>query len=525
MPREARPAERARRARRSSHASRLFFWGVLLCGCSRHSGGPAREPPPARPAHVAARLGTHIPSQTGKERLAFQARIDPDLKRIEVELCPSGFRIERLNAPSPGAERLLEGGAIITPRAALACPGEGVDVPDSKPDECLHYVVNLPEKSHDPTSLRRAGADALVSPDLWLWVPSPRPVGVVMQLSLTLPDGLVALLPWPATLPETAFAWKSAGAFSHTPPTPLLVPGAELSVAALGDGFGQHASVVRDWIAQGARASSLLFGQFPVPHALVIAVPGDRSGPGFGMALRGGGPAVVIFLDRHASAASLVNDWTATHEFLHLGVPRLPPEDAWLFEGLASYYTEVVRARAGIISPAQAYQHLLEGFGRGKRNEGSLSLRDESSQMHERHSFFRVYWAGAALAFLTDVEARRASGPTLDAALRSFAECCAASEDDWTAQRVLAYLDQSMGAPRFSEHARRWLDRREFPELDDALRTLGVAPGSRGEAIFGPAPNAAIRDAIMAPSALSSSARGAGKSSPPEPQSEPHRRE
>ncbi len=120
--------------------------------------------------------------------------------------------------------------------------------------------------------------------------------------------------------------------------------------------------------------------------------------------------------------------------------------------------------------------------------------------MHERHSYYRVYWAGAALAFLTDVEARRASGPTLDAALRSFAECCAASEDDWTAERVLAHLDQSLAAPRFSEQARRWLDRREFPELEGALRALGVAPGARGKAIFGRAPNAAIRDAIMAPS-------------------------
>ena len=519
MPREARSPERPARYCRSWY---WFFWGVLLCGCSRHTGGAApREPLQARPAHVAARLGTHIPSLTGDERLVFNARIDPDLKRIEVELCPSGFRIERLNAPSPGAERLLEGGAIITPQGNYSCPGEGVDLPRSQPDECLRYAVNLPEKSPDPTSLRRAGADALVSPDLWLWVPSPRPEGVAMQLHFTLPDGLIALLPWQAALPESAFAWKSAGGFSHASPTPLLVPGGELRVAALADGFAERAGAVREWIAQGARASSLLFGHFPVPRALVIAVPGERSGPGFGMALRGGGPSVVIFLDRRVSAAELKDDWTATHEFLHLGVPRLPPEDAWLFEGLASYYTEVVRARAGIISPAQAYQHLLDGFERGKSNGSALSLRDESSQMHERRSFYRVYWAGAALAFLTDVEARRASGPTLDAALRAFSECCAASEDDWTAERVLAHLDQSLGAPRFTEHARRWLDRREFPELDGTLRTLGVARGARGQAIFGRAPNAAIRDAIMAPAALPAW----GDGSPTEPQGQPQRRE
>ena len=114
MPREARSPERAAR---SLLGWCCFFGGVLLCGCSRDSGVAARVPLPARPAHVTARLGTHIPSRSGEERLVFSARIDPDLKRIEVEVCPTGFRIERLNAPSPGAEQLLEGGSIITPQS------------------------------------------------------------------------------------------------------------------------------------------------------------------------------------------------------------------------------------------------------------------------------------------------------------------------------------------------------------------------------------------------------------------------
>ena len=518
MPREARSPERAARF----HSGwRVFFGGVLLCGCARRDVGAVRVPLPGHPPHVAARLGTHIPRLTGKERLDFNARVDRDLKRIEVEVCPSGFRIERLNAPSPESERLLEGGGVMTPQGVFPYLGEGVDLPRSQPDQCLHYAVNLPEKMDDPSGFRRVGADLLLTPDLWLWVPSPRPEGVAMRLHFTLPAGLIALLPWQDGLPETAFAWKSAGAFSHTAPTSLLVAGGELGLAVLGDGFVQQVGVVRDWIAEGARAANLLFDGLPVPRALVIAVPRDRPGPGFGMALRGGGPAVVILLDRHASAASLADDWTATHEFLHLGVPRLPLEDAWLFEGLASYYTEVVRARAGIISPARAYQHLLDGFARGRSTGGSLSLREESSQMHDRHSFYRVYWAGAALAFLTDVEARRAGGPTLDAALRSFAQCCAASEDEWTAERVLAHLDQSLGAPRFTERARRWLDRPDFPEVEAALRALGVTAGTRGQAVFGSAPNAAIRDAIMAPASSPSSlapAAAANGGSPTEPQ-------
>jgi M61 glycyl aminopeptidase len=449
----------------------------------------------------------HVPSVTHNERLQYEVRLDAELDRIDVQLCPSGFRIARLNSPSPGAERLLEGGNLVTPQGdvPVAPDSEGVDLPSTAADECLSYALHLPEKTPDPTSLRRVGRDRLASPDLWLWVPTPRPEGVQIRVHVQLPEGVTAALPWPLadsgtafSVPETAFSWKAGGAFTHGALETLSAPGgSELRWAVLGEGF-EHPADVRRWIAEGAQSASVLFGRFPVPRALLIAVPTDRPGPAFGMALRGGGPAVTVFLNRRASAATLQGDWTCSHEFLHLGVPRLPPEDAWLFEGLATYYTEVTRARSGLISPEQAYQHLLEGFERGRKDGGSLTLREESASMRERRSFYRVYWAGAALALLTDLSTRRAGGPTLDSALRSFAECCASSEEEWNAERVLAHLDATLGAPLFSDQARRWLDRAEFPDLSDALRALGVAPGKQGRAVFGRAPAAALRDAIMA---------------------------
>jgi hypothetical protein len=476
----------------------LFFWGVLLCGCGQRAVLAERSHPGSTP-----RVGRHIPSVTGQESLSYAVQLDAALTRIDVQACPSGFAIERLNAPSPGAQSLLSGGKIITSEGDYPCPDEGVDLAPLKPGECLRYSVLLPEKSADPSAFRRSGADVLASPDLWLWVPTPRPVGVRMRAHFTLPEGVVAALPWAGSgvdfeIPETAFAWKSGGAFMHSALQPLAAAGAELELSVLGPGFAEHDTDVRDWLLEGARTSSLLLGHFPVPRALVVAVPGDRRGPAFGMALRGGGPAVVILLDRHADAATLRRDWTCTHEFLHLGVPRLPPEDAWLFEGLATYYTEVTRARAGIISSAQAYQHLLDGFARGRAGAGTHTLRDDSREMRTRHAFFRVYWSGAALALLTDIASRRAGGVTLDSALRSFAECCAAAEDDWTAERVLARLDGTLGAPLFADQAKTWLDRKEFPDFEAALHALGVAPGSRGEAAFSRAPDAQIRDAIMA---------------------------
>jgi hypothetical protein len=453
------------------------------------------------------RSSVPLPS-TGREALSYAVRIDEPLRQISVEVCPRGFRIERLEAPSPGAQELLGGGHIITPEGDFPCPTDGVDLPQLKADECARYTVNLPDKTPDPTALRRVDPDLLASPDLWLWVAMPRPLHVPIRVRFTLPSGVLAALPWPLegdafTLSETAFSWKAGGAFTHTPPVALPVPGGELRWAELGQGF-EHASEVRAWLREGARASSLLFGHFAVPSALVLGVPGPPGRASFGMALRGGGPAVVILLDGRADAQSLANDWTCTHEFLHLGVPRLPPEDAWLFEGLATYYTELVRARAGLITPAQAYQHLLDGFERGRKNAWLETLRQASREMREKRAFYHVYWSGAALAFLTDVAARRAGGPSLDSALRSFADCCAASEEDWTAERVLARVDVLLGTPRFAPLAQAWLDRAQFPDVNGVLRDLGVSPGQHADAVFQPARDAAIREAIMARAADSS---------------------
>jgi hypothetical protein len=440
----------------------------------------------------------------GHESLHYEVRLDDALSTIEVEVCPRGFRIERLESPSPGAQELLGGDPIITPEARYRCSDDGVELPLIQADECLRYRVHMPERAQDPTAFRRVDRDLLASPDLWLWVPTPRPAELAMRVHFTLPNGVVAALPWPKVgedfeLSETAFAWKAGGAFAHAEPKMLSVQGGELVWSALGHGF-EHEAEVEAWLGDSARAASLLFGHFPVSRAVVLGVPGERGRAPFGMALRGGGPAVVILLDRFADRVSLANDWTSTHEFLHLSVPRLPPEDAWLFEGLATYYTEVVRARAGLITPAAAYQHLLDGFERGRKHAAERTLREASATMRQNHDFYRVYWAGAALAFLTDLAARRAGGPTLDSALRAFAECCAASKEDWDAERLLAKLDAALGAPRFASIAHTYLDRAGFPELTVALRELGVSPGTRGEAIFQPAPSAALRDAIMAPS-------------------------
>ena len=185
---------------------------LAFVACQRpravESGAQQRAPRSAR------RRAVEVLPARGDERLSYVATIDEQLSRIQVEICPSGFRIERLLAPSPGAQELLGGGHIITPEGDYPCPGDELSLPHSKPGECLHYTVDLPEKTLDPTALRRVDRDLLASPDLWLWIPAPRPLGVPMRVHFNLPKGVLAALPWPVqgqdfVLSETAFSWKA----------------------------------------------------------------------------------------------------------------------------------------------------------------------------------------------------------------------------------------------------------------------------------------------------------------------------
>ena len=251
---------------------------MLLLGCERQRTGALTRTAWPTVTRASPRVGRHVPSQTGSETLAYTIELDAALTRIDVQVCPRGFRIERLNAPGPGARELLEAGRVITPVGDLPCAEEGVDLPRLEVDECLRYRVLVPEQSPDASGLRRVGGDLLASPDLWLWIPTPRPLGLSLTAHFSLPEGVTPVVPWPGkgadfTLPESAFTWKSSGAFSHLPSVSLEVAGSKLAVSVLGAGFGAHQAAVYDWLTEGARCANLLFGRFPVPESSVIVVP------------------------------------------------------------------------------------------------------------------------------------------------------------------------------------------------------------------------------------------------------------
>jgi predicted metalloprotease with PDZ domain len=191
----------------------------------------------------------------------------------------------------------------------------------------------------------------------------------------------------------------------------------------------------------------------------------------------------------------LGDDSTALHELLHLGIPHIDLEHAWLFEGIVEYETRRARARAGTLAPERAWWELADGFERGRRAGTGRTLAEESAAMHRTRAYWRVYWAGAAIALETDVELRKC-GTSLQAALARLAREHAVAVGLSLAD-VIAALDRGCLSAPLAKIAARELARSEFPEIAPLLAWLGVRAGEAGAKLDDRAPGSAVRDAII----------------------------
>jgi hypothetical protein len=273
----------------------------------------------------------------------------------------------------------------------------------------------------------------------------------------------------------------------------ITVAGGVLDVAVLGELRDVDVSIQR-WLEDAAQQLLGVYGVFPVPRVQVVVVPATGRGDAvpFGRVLRDGGPGVQFFVDPAATLPALLDDWTATHELSHLLLPYIRRADSWMSEGFASYYQNVLRARAGAYDARQAWQKLVEGFDRGQRQQYADTLT-ESIRNRGDNFLMRLYWSGAAIALLADVELRR-SGSSLDAVLAGLQRCCLPSTRSFSAMAMAAQLDRLGGDGVFERLRARWTAAREFPSVGALLYDLGVRRDTAGRVrLDDAAPLAAIR--------------------------------
>ena len=260
----------------------------------------------------------------------------------------------------------------------------------------------------------------------------------------------------------------------------------DLAILQAADEAASSSAVIQGWLEHHLANARLAFGQVPVDRLQVIALPIDRfirrSGEHRGFlspvpwaeVLRGGGSSIMTVLDSSRSLQDFRQDWTLTHELSHLLHPVMDGRDRWLYEGIGTYYQNVLRARSGDLSEQQAWQKLHEGFGRGKRAtvEGTtLAERGKG-----RRSFMRIYWSGVVMALGIDLSLRTSSNnqQSLDTVLKQFSECCLEDQVVWSGLDFMKKLDQISNTTLFTQQYRAMIRSTSFPPHEELYAQLGI---------------------------------------------------
>lgn len=447
------------------------------------------------------------------EAWTYEFRLDGALTRLEALVCFDGPPGAELAPIDRVGRRYLRSADGPTGPESAPLPREGSVVATAHlpPGSCVRYVVDLEAAARQRGGLGgayRLGDDLIASTAVWLWAPRPRAPDARVSARFELPEGVEVSPLWSRNaerwfLDARAFEFEAYAAFGTFEVRHVGVPGACLHVSVLGRPVAMGTDALTDCLAGSAMAASLMLGRFPVREAGILAVPTplSQSSP-FGVVGRGTMPTVAILVGEEATPERLARAWVPVHEFSHLATPFIARDHAWLSEGLATYYQEVLRARAGLQSAEDAWRNLDDGFARGRVGGTGRSLADESRDMRETAAYRRVYWAGAAIALAADVEIRRRSGGarSLDDALGHLNECCGSWDRPMSGEEAMRRLDAVEGV--FGRLARRWLGGSAFPALEDTYRALGIAHRPEGGlALEGASEARALREAILAPPA------------------------
>jgi hypothetical protein len=392
---------------------------------------------------------------------------------------------------------------------ALALEGGSYRFRTPLNDAEIHYQVDLDAVADDAQSFdvaERSGRTLITAVSTWLFAPAPLYTGVPVRLRVRTPEGVQFATGLRQSgkgyaleaheIPVSTYALFGDFSSSTTRVDGSTAHGtgqSEIELAIADGPLDLDRDVIRRWVADSARAVGRFWRGFPVPHTLLtlIPVPG-KSSVVFGKVLPESAPGVVVLVGEHADRARLYDDWILVHELFHLGVPSFNGEGKWFDEGLATYFEPIIRARAGWRREEDVWAEFVRAMPLGLRavNEKGLEQAED---------FGEIYWGGAIVVLLADVEIRRTTAGKvgLEDGLRGVLDAGGQASEVWPLRRALALSDKSCGVSALEPLARAHAKRAEHVDLDALWRELGIERQHHGVSLRADAPLASVRHSIV----------------------------
>lgn len=489
----------------------------------------------------------------------YDVRLDAKSRQLDVKLClvQKHTQVE-FAAESPWAMRFVhdlkreDGGKFSADNSAWSAQ-------QWRAGECLSFRADLAGMlaEHERDVAWLSGDDVVSAPQMWLLLPDVQG-DAEAQVTMHLPAGWDISTPWhevlvssPLTLhnkrwrssksvpeklvasslttkikkqssmtalfktrnfiiPNTPSSWSASVAFGRFHEQRVDLPGGELRVSILHGADAAQRAKLHEWMKHVSRAILSAYGQLPVPYVQVLIIPVSHRSDAvvFGEHTRGEGNSLHLLVNPDRPLSEFMRSWIPVHELSHLMHPYLGDRGSWLAEGLATYFQNVLRARAELITPQDAWDELHDGFERGQDATHGDPLAEAAADMHHTHDYARIYWSGAAYWLTVDRDLRRESGGKLhvDTALSRFHDCCLPASRAWKPEAFVAKLDELLGVHTFSRRYREFADMKKFPDWKKVFIDLGVKDIDGKVSFDAHAPDATLRDDIMAPLSQTSAA-------------------
>jgi hypothetical protein len=237
------------------------------------------------------------------------------------------------------------------------------------------------------------------------------------------------------------------------------------------------------------------YGTFPVARARILIIPvqgrsgilqgttwGDMAGfPGF----------TRIRIGQHTTRADLADDWTMTHELVHMAFPSLSDDQHWMEEGQATYIEPIARVMTGELEARSIWHDMVRDMPQGEPGPG-----DEG--MDRTHTWGRTYWGGAMFCMVADITIRRETGNRkgLQDALRAVVAQGGTIDHNWDLPRALAIGDRATGTQVLTRMYAEWKEKPVAVDLPKLWEDLGIRAEPDGIVFVPTAPLAAIRRSI-----------------------------
>jgi hypothetical protein len=251
-------------------------------------------------------------------------------------------------------------------------------------------------------------------------------------------------------------------------------------------------------VQAAASAVATYYGRFPVARARVLMIPvagrhGVLQGTTWGD-MRGFPGFTRIRIGQHTTQADLADDWTMTHELVHMAFPSMPDDQHWIEEGLATYVEPIARVMTGELTATKIWSDMVRDMHQGEPAPGDEGL-------DRTHTWGRTYWGGAMFCLVADVQIRRQTHNRkgLQDALRAIVDDGGTIDHNWNLPQALAIGDRATGTHVLTEQYNDWKDKPVTVDLPKLWSRLGIQSTPAGIEFLNNAPLAKVREAITKP--------------------------